>query len=76
MRSMNISWDPTAVNELLRALAEEWPGPVDVFEDDLAGSVGVFRFPTLAIEDWRRVRVRAIESEGSDFVGSELTDPG
>ena len=62
MPAMDTSWDSAAFDELLLALAETWPDPVDLVEDDLARANGVFRFPALATEDWRRVRMRAIEA--------------
>ena len=51
-----------AVEELSAELEAAFPDPVDVFEDDLARQLGLRRHPALAQDEWRRVRVRYIES--------------
>ncbi len=50
-----------AVEALSAELAEVFPDPVDVFEDDLASKHGLERHPELTQAEWRRLRVRFIE---------------
>lgn len=39
-----------------------FPDPVDLFENGLAAELGLFRHPDMPLNEWRRVRVRFIES--------------
>jgi hypothetical protein len=43
-------------------LAEEFPDPVDVFEDDLARRLGLRRHPAMPLDQWRRLRVHFINA--------------
>lgn len=47
--------DPVKVLSAL--LEQEYPEPVDVFEDDLARRLGLERHPRLALATWRELRV-------------------
>ncbi len=50
------------VEELAAELAEAFPDPVDVFEDDLARELGLRRHPAMPLDQWRpRRRVSAGE---------------
>jgi len=51
-----------AVDELMESLDREYPDPVDVFEDELARRLGSVRHPSCSYDDWRRQRVRMIET--------------
>lgn len=53
------------VETLLELLAVEYPGPVDIFEDELAQRLGFERHPALDYDSWRRRRVEAIEAAGA-----------
>ena len=60
--------DPDKLVETWAAeLAEEFPDPVDVFEDDLAAQLGLRRHPDLSQDEWRRLRVRFINSLDDDL---------
>ena len=51
-----------AVEEVHAALMRQFPDPVDVFEDDLAEKLARFGEPDMSLEEWRRARVRFIDS--------------
>ena len=57
-----------AVEELLKALEAEFPEPVDVYENELAGRLGLVRHPSCPLEEWRRQRVRLIDTAEDDGV--------
>ena len=51
--------------EILLALCDEqYPCPVDQFEDLLCEMLGVHRGPSTSLDDWRVQRVRAIQGAG------------
>jgi hypothetical protein len=52
------------VDALLALLDEEYPEPVDVFEDELARRLGVERHPGTPYALWRRRRVEVIAAAG------------
>lgn len=56
--------EDTDVDALLVLLDEEYPEPVDVFEDELARRLGVERHPGMPYSVWRRHRVAVIEAAG------------
>ena len=55
-----------AVEEIDAAPIEQFPDPVDVFEDELAQKLGLPRALGMPLEEWRRARVRFIETATSD----------
>ncbi len=79
---MEAQYTEQDVEALAAAPAEEFPDPVDVFEDQLAHDLGLRRHPSMSLEEWRRVRVRFIDqwdvrasrSPGSDFKESSLKE--
>ncbi len=46
---------------LLALYDEQYPDPVDQFEDLLCEMLGVYRHPATSLVEWRVQRVRAIE---------------
>lgn len=54
--------DPEAVEELLALWRASDPDPVDLFEEKLAREIGLVRYPRMTEEEWRRVRVVAIDA--------------
>ena len=51
-----------AIEEIDAACLREFPDPVDVFEDELAERLGLRRHPTLSLNEWRKVRVRYVDT--------------
>ena len=54
------------IAELVGQLEREFPDPVDLFEDELAAQLGLFRHPTCQQQAWRRHRVAAIDADSPD----------
>ena len=57
-----------AVDALSKALEAEFPDPVDVFEDELAGRLGFARHPSCPLDQCRRQRVRLIDAAEDEGV--------
>jgi len=67
---MTDSVDKDDVEDLDALFKALFPDPVDIFENRRAAELGLHRHPSLGEEDWRRLRVAAInaadEGEESD----------